>query len=152
MNDPAGKARRRSSQLRDQATTFDRLHPEVHIGRDLFRDGYYDESVRKAAQRFVNRVQERASRSDLDGTALMNQAFSDDKPLLVFNERGTRIERNIHDGYRFLAVGLTRGVRNVLTHHDNYDLSEVEAWEWLAFISAMHRLLDAAQQVTEDSD
>ena len=137
--------------MNDQAP-FDRLHPEVHIGRDLFRDEYYDESVRKAAQRFVNRVQERASRSDLDGAALMNQAFSDDKPLLVFNERETRIERSIHDGCRFLAVGLTRRVRNVLTHHDNYDLSEVEAWEWLAFFSAMHRLLDGAQQVTEDSD
>lgn len=136
--------------MNDQAL-FDRLHQEVHIGHALFRDAHYDESVRKAAQRFVNRVQELASRSDLDGAALMNQAFSNDKPLLVFNERETRIERDIHDGYRFLAVGLTRSVRNVLTHHDNYDLSEVEAWEWLAFISAMHRLLDGVQQVTEDA-
>lgn len=82
----------------------------------------------------------------------MEQAFSAQKPLLVFNERKTLLERDVHDGYRFLAVGLTRAVRNVLTHHDDYGLGETEAREWLAFISAMHRLLDAAQQVTADSD
>ena len=99
----------------------------------------------------MNRVQELANRPDLDGTALMEHVFSAQQPLLTFNERKTLLERDAHDGYRFLAVGLTRSVRNVLTHHDDYGLSEVEAWEWMAFISAMHRLLDGAQQVTADS-
>ena len=130
---------------------IDRLHSETHVGLRLFGDAYYDESVRKAAQRFMNRVQELANRPDLDGTALIEHAFSAQKPLLIFNERTTILERDAHDGYRFLAVGLTRALRNVLTHHDNYGLDKIQAWEWLAFISAMHRLLDGAQQATEDT-
>lgn len=128
----------------------DHLHLETRIGLNLFNDAHYDESVRKVAQRFVNRVQELVNRPDLDGSALMNAVFSDKKPLLAFNERDTPMERDVHDGYRFLAVGMTRAVRNVLTHHDNYGLQQVEAWEWLAFISAMHRLLDGADQTTVD--
>lgn len=44
-----------------------KLHPEVGIASHLFKDGHYDEAVRKASQRFVNRVQEMADRPDLDG-------------------------------------------------------------------------------------
>lgn len=151
MTDSAGQTTRTSSKPNERQL-FDGLHSETYVGYDLFGDAYYDEAVRKASQRFVNRVQELANRPDLDGTASMEHAFSTQKPLLVFNERKTLLERDVHDGYRFLAVGLTRAVRNVLTHHDDYGLSETEAREWLGFISAMHRLLDEAQQVTADSD
>ncbi len=82
----------------------------------------------------------------------MNKAFSDKRPLLIFNDRETPIERDIHEGYRFLAVGLTRSLRNVLTHSDHHGLNRVKAWEWLAFLSAMHRLLDGAQQATDDQN
>jgi len=151
VTDSAGQTTRTSSHPNERQL-FKSLHSETYAGRDLFRDAYYDEAVRKASQRFVNRVQELANRPDLDGTALMEQAFSAQKPLLAFSERKTLLERDGHDGYRFLAIGLTRAVRNVLTHHDDYGLSETEAREWLNFISAMHRLLDEAQQVTADSD
>ena len=90
-----------------------------------------------------------ADRSDLDGAALMNKAFSEDSPLLEFNDRESMIERDEHNGYRFLAVGLTHAVRNVLTHHDSYGLEALAAFEWLAFISAMHRRLDHAQQIPQ---
>jgi len=128
------------------------LHPDVAKGLGLFQDGHYDEAVRKASQRFVNRVKELANRPDLDGSGLIEHTFSANKPLLVFNDRKTLVERDEHDGYRFLAVGLTKALRNVLTHHDDYGLSEIEAWEWLIFINAMHRRLDQAEQVTTDSD
>lgn len=110
-------------------------------------DGYYDEAVRKASQRFVNRVQELADRPDLDGVGLISKSFSEKSPILEFNDRETLIERDEHNGYRFLAVGLTQAVRNVVTHHDSYGLNFARALEWLAFISAMHRRLDEAQQI-----
>lgn len=151
MSNAPGQAARRSPEPNERQP-FARLHSETYVGLDLFGDAYYDEAVRKVSQRFVNRVKELAGRPDLDGTALMEQAFSAQQPLLAFNERETLLERDVHDGYRFLAVGLTRAVRNVLTHRDSYGLSRIEAWEWLAFVSAMHRLLDEAQQVTADLD
>lgn len=128
---------------------LEKLHSEVAIASGLFQDGHYDDAVRKASQRFVNRVQKLAARPDLDGVGLMNHSFSEDSPLLGFNSRETLIERDEHNGYRFLAVGLTQAVRNVVTHHDNYGLDMVAALEWLAFISAMHRRLDQAQQIPQ---
>ena len=58
----------------------------------------------------------------------------------------TLVDRDEHNGYRFLGVGLVQAVRNVMTHADDYDLAKTEALEWMAFISAMHRRLDGAQQ------
>lgn len=127
------------------------LHPDVVIGLGLFDDEHYDEAVRKASQRFVNRMKELANRPDLDGSGLIEHTFSAKKPLLAFNDRKIPLERDEHDGYRFLAVGLTRALRNVFTHHDGYGPDANEAWEWLVFISAMHRQLDQAQQVAAES-
>lgn len=129
--------------------SFESFHSEVGIANGLFMDGYYDEAVRKASQRFVNRVQELADRPDLDGVGLMNNSFSENSPLLEFNDRNTVIERDEHNGFRFLAVGLTRAIRNVVTHHDNYGFGATSALEWLAFMSAMHRRLDQAQQIPQ---
>lgn len=125
------------------------FHFEVERSLALFEDGHNDEAVRKASQRFINRVQEWVNRPDLDGVALINKVFSADAPLLIFNDRSTPIERDEHDGYRYLAVGLASALRNVVTHHDDYGLDQETAWEWLVFISAMHRRLDQAEQVTE---
>lgn len=130
---------------------LDDLHDELTLSMGLFQDGYYDEAVRKASQRFINRVAERAGRPDLDGAALIQKSFSDQQPLLEFNDRETIHERNEHDGFRFLAVGLARGVRNLVTHSDEYGLTNVTALEWVGFISAMHRRLDEARQVAPKS-
>ena len=127
------------------------MHPELQIATGLFSDGHFDEAVRKAAQRFMNRVQEMVDRPDLDGVVLMNTVFSEQKPLLAFNERETLIERDEHNGFRFLAVGLAQAVRNVVTHSDAYGFDYVTAREWLMFISAMQRRLDEAEQVAPDS-
>jgi len=125
------------------------LHPEADIAQDLFSDGYFDEAVRKAAQRFINRVRELADRPDLDGVALINAAFSSTSPVLGFNDRSTPAERDEHDGFRDLARGLATGIRNLVTHHDSYGLNAVEAWEWIIFISAMNRRLDDSYQVRD---
>ena len=133
---------------------FGDLHAEVHLAAGLFERGFLQEAVRKAAERFSNRVAEKAEREDLTGRDLMNQVFSSDKPTLVFSEeRVSAADRNWHDGYRSLAAGLAAGVRNVYTHLDDVQVDEVEALEWLAFISAMHRRLDRAfQYVSPPSD
>lgn len=60
---------------------FENLHSEVGIASELFRDGYYDEAVRKASQRFVNRVKELVDWYDLDGVGLMNKSFSEGCPI-----------------------------------------------------------------------
>lgn len=126
---------------------FGDLHREVQLAGDLFQDGHLQEAVRKAAERFSNRVAEKAEREYLTGRDLMNHVFSAEKPASVFSEeRKTAADRNWHDGYRSLAAGLAAGVRNVYTHLDDVPVDQIEALEWLAFISAMHRRLDRAFQ------
>ncbi len=127
------------------------LHDELEGSVGLYRDGHFDEAVRKASQRFINRIAERAGRPDFDGAALVNKSFSAQEPLLEFNTRETTYERDEHDGFRFLAVGLARGLRNLLSHSDDFGLTGVTALEWMAFISAMHRRLDEARQVASSS-
>ena len=123
------------------------LHFEVQLAVELFEAGFLQEAVRKAAERYLNRVAEKSEREDLVGQSLVNHVFSADKPVLVFSEeRDSAADRNWHDGYRSLASGLSAGVRNVYTHLDSLPVDDVEAMEWLSFISAMHRRLDRAFQ------
>ena len=126
------------------------LHDELHSSIGLYQDGHYDEAVRRASQRFINRIRERSGRLDLDGTAVIENSFSSQTPMLEFNDRKTPTERNEHDGFRHMAVGLVRGLRNVLSHEDDYKLTATTALEWMAFISAMHRRLDEARQVVAE--
>lgn len=155
MNNPEGRGEGLPAPCRPAQpleTTVHLLHPELNLALDLFADGYFDEALRKASQRFINRVKDLVNRPDLDGSGLIEKTFSSKSPLLAFNNRETPIERDEHDGYRFLAAGLSRALRNVVTHHDNYGLDGTSAWEWLVFVSAMHRRLDQAEQVAEEPD
>lgn len=131
----------------------DCFHREVEIAIGLFLDEHYDDALRKASQRYINRVKELTDHPGDDGVGLINKSFSENAPLLAFSDRETRVERDEHNGYRFLAVGLAQALRNVVTHDDNYGLGSEETLEWLAFISAMHRRLDRAVQIPrEQSD
>ncbi len=129
---------------------IEELHGELHPSIGLYQDGHYDEAVRKASQRFINRIRKRAGRLDLDGTAVIENSFSSKNPLLELNNRKTPKERNEHNGFRHLGVGLALGLRNILTHEDYYGLTATTALEWMAFISAMHRRLDEARQVAAE--
>ena len=127
------------------------LHDETRLAHDLMRDGYSALAVQEAAQRFINRVQELTERRDMDGVSLIDHVFSEDKPLLAFSARETLVEKDEHRGYHRLAVGLATAIRNVLTHQAGAEMDSVEAFEWLAFISAMHRRLDRTDRVARPS-
>ena len=130
--------------------SFQDLHQEARVSAALFRDGHYREAVQTAAERFNVRVAELSKRRDLTGGSLINHSFSETHPVLVFSEsRVSLLERDWHNGYRFLALGLHLGVRNIYTHDLDIEVSRTEALEWLAFISVMHRRLDLTTQSRE---
>lgn len=134
---------------------LDELHPDTQSAHKLLTDGHGADAVRRAAQRFINRVgalsDPESSDDQLDGVPLIHAAFDQNAPLLTFSTRSTRVERNEHDGYRNLAIGLVLGLRNVVTHADEYPIDQREAFEWLAFISAMHRRLDDVDRMPRTS-
>lgn len=113
----------------------------------MFRDGYYDDAVRRESQVFINEVKALADRDDLEGEALFNQAFSAQSPLVAFSDRLSRLEQDEHDGFRHLGIGLTRYIRNRIAHSDDPQLNQRKALIWLAFISALREDLQLARPV-----
>ena len=140
----AGEGQAKSPRL-----SLANLHGETRLAHDLLRDGYFALAVQEASQRFINRVQEIAERYDMDGVSLINHAFSEDAPHLAFSARQTLREKDEHRGFRQLAAGLVTAVRNVLAHQAGAEMDPIEAFEWLAFISTMHRRLDRADRVAQ---
>ena len=127
--------------------TIDDLEVGSERALALFRDGFYDEAVQRAAQALLNDLKERIGRDDLDGEVLFNQAFSAQHPILQFTDRATRLERDQHDGFRYLGIGMTRYLRNIVTHSEEAEFDGRRALLWLAFISALREDLQLARPV-----
>lgn len=118
----------------------------------LLAHGHFSEAVRRSTQLFEIEVQRMADRPDLEGKALLEQAFSEQKPILVFGPLDTKAQKDRHQGFRSLVVGLHRAVRNVLTHDPRIRLDHEEALAWLAFIHTMNQWLSTMYRVDSTSE
>ena len=152
---PATVGRRRTALL-----SLSEMHPETRSAHSLLRDGHFSEAVRSASQRYLDRIEEIASASErpelrgVRGSMAARRLFEiQNNPLggphLRFSELSTTSEENEQEGYFHLAYGMIRGLRNPTSHGAGIEISEAEAFEWIAFISVMHRRLDAATVVGE---
>lgn len=93
-----------------------RFHPAVvDHSKELFLKGEYFHAVFEAVKAFNRAVKEKSG-LDRDGGPLMHEAFSSSKPRLKVTPCKTVTERDIQDGYRFLAAGLMSAIRNPLAH------------------------------------
>ena len=120
--------------------------------QNLRRDGYYRDAVRHEAQRLLNRLRVLADLPDLDGQVLVQHALADKSPVLALNTRATPIERDEHAGLRYLVLGVTRGVRNVLTHDVEREVSLHDSIVWLGLIGWLHERLDELEQLEPHAD
>ena len=118
----------------------------------MFKNGHFADAVRRSAQFFENEVQRMADRPDLEGKTLLEQAFSEQKPILVFGPLDTMAQKDRHQGFRSLVVGLHRAVRNVLTHDLHQRLDREEALVWLAFIHTMNQWLSTMHRADSRSE
>ncbi len=86
--------------------------------------------------------------SQKDGSRLVDEAFSSQKPLIAFNTLKTESERNEHTGFAMLTKGCFTAIRNPLAHEPkilwNWN-DEDDAVDYLTLISLLHRKLDVAQ-------
>ena len=120
--------------------------------RSLYRDGYARDAVRHESQRLLNRLQTRAALLNMGGQSLIERALSEQDPVLILNPRATALERDEQAGFRHLVIGVTRGVRNVLTHDIDREVSLEDGAIWLGLISLLHQQLDAAYLAEGESD
>ena len=112
--------------------------------RSLYRGGYARDAVRHESQLLLNRLQARAALLNMDGQPLIERALSEQDPVLILNPRSTALERDEQAGFRHLVIGVTRGVRNVLTHDVEREVSLEDGAIWLGLLSLLHQQLDAA--------
>lgn len=107
---------------------------------ELFRNGHFNEAVRKASERFEASVQQKAGLQEI-GKSLMSKVFSLTNPSISLNSLTTENEKGIQEGYMFMTMGLMRGIRNIFSHGDEEQRSPEECYEMLLFINWLFRNL-----------
>jgi uncharacterized protein (TIGR02391 family) len=98
------------------------IDPIIHdVARDRFISGMYADSV-EAALKEVNQIVKRLylDRTDveLDGSALMQAAFSANNPTLPLSDMQTQSDKNIQIGYMQIYSGAMTGIRNPKAHEN----------------------------------
>ena len=106
----------------------------------LFRDGHFNEAVRKAAERFEDEVRDRTGLPD-HGTALMGKAFGSGGAVTLVGMEPEN-EKDFQDGFKFLAMGMMAALRNVFSHGNEERRSPEECFEMLMFVNWLFRGFD----------
>lgn len=120
------------------------LHPEIsRTASKLYVDGHYSNAV-EAAVKALNGFVRLRSGLDIDGTALMEKAFSPNSPVLKFNELANQSEKDEQKGFMQMFAGAVCGLRNPRAHGFLKDDPE-RALEFIAFVSLLAKLLDEAK-------
>ncbi len=136
------------------------LHPETRRAHSLLQAGEYSLALREVADRFIERCRELAKQADelevarLNGGPMIRRMFEvkgqGGVPLFAFNEFESRNEQTEHRGLWQLSAGLVDALRNPRSHGHESGFPPVEAFEWLCFLSTMHRLLDRVSYLGRD--
>ncbi|MDD2201891.1 MAG: TIGR02391 family protein [Firmicutes bacterium] len=113
---------------------------------DLFEAGHFNESVRKAAEKFEDRVHELSGLS-AHGRNLMAKAFANGALLDVESYEPENRDGFVN-GYRFLAMGAMASIRNVFSHGDEERRSPEQCFEMLLFLNWLFRGLKSQSEHT----
>lgn len=120
------------------------LHKEItRAASQLFADGHYANAVEASVKALNNLVRLRSG-LELDGTALMERAFSPNNPVLKFNALSDQSDRDEQKGYMMMFSGAVAGLRNPRAHKFIRDDPE-RALEFIAFVSLLAKLLDGTE-------
>jgi len=110
----------------------------------MFRDGHFNEAVRKALERFEKLVQDAIGDHKRYGRDLMAKAFSESRPLIALNEMKTANDESEQQGFKLLTMGAMSGMRNLYSHGDVAQMPPEDALERLAFVSLLFKRVVAA--------
>ncbi len=131
----------------DLVAIFDRLDLHEALKDDvaeLFRDGHFNEAVRKALERFEKTIQDALGEHAKPGRDLMAKAFGGNTPLIALNNLKTANDRSEQEGFKFLTMGAMSGMRNLYSHGDVAQMSAMDAIERLAFVSLLFKRVEKA--------
>lgn len=119
------------------------LHPEIaRSASKLYTDGHYANAVEAAVKR-LNALVRMRSDLEIDGTSLMEKAFSPNNPVLKFNTLADQSDKDEQRGFMMMFSGAVAGLRNPRAHGFIKDDPE-RALEFIAFVSLLAKLLERA--------
>jgi len=107
----------------------------------LFENGHFNEAVRKAFERFEDRVQD-VSAIKASGRDLMGKAFSNDSYLELSRVEPENRDSFV-DGYKLLSMGSMAAIRNIFSHGDEERRAPEECLEMLLFLNWLFRFVIA---------
>lgn len=107
-------------QVPDKYAFWCLIHPEIErISRKRFEAGHQADAVETALKHVNSVVKDivRKSRAtELDGSSLMNTAFSPNNPVITLADLSTDSGKNIQQGYMQIFAGAMTGIRNPKAH------------------------------------
>jgi len=106
-----------------------------------FKNGHFNEAVRKASERFEFKVQNLSGSTDI-GKKLMSRVFNLTSPAIQLNSLTSENEKSIQEGYQYMSMGMMQAIRNIFSHGDEDQRSPEEAFEMLLFINWLFRSLE----------
>ncbi len=109
----------------------------------LFENGHFNESVRKAAEVFEDRVRT-VSGLTAFGRDLMAKAFAGTENLALDSLRPDN-RAAFNQGFKFMAMGLMASIRNVFSHGDEERRAPEECFEMLMLVNWMLRALASTE-------
>ena len=124
------------------------LHPLVYkVSYKKFSDKYYADAVESSIKELNTRAKKlykKYRHKELDGADLFANIFSSDKDkylLLAGDDLDSQSGKDEQEGYRFLYMGLWKGIRNPKAHENTF-LTESQSKERLIFVSMLMNKLD----------
>ena len=138
-----------SEPSQDKAALIKRLELHPMLTDDclgMFRDGHFNEAVRKALERFEKRIQTEIGDHKTGGQQLMSKAFNKIKPLIPINPNKSANDLSEQEGFMHLTMGAMAGLRNLYSHGDVDQMSVTDAIERLGFVSLLFKRVDTALQ------
>lgn len=122
----------------------DLLHPVVfEHAYQQYRNGHLRDAVLNAIVAVFDLIRERTGLK-IDGQGLVSEAFSLEKPQLIFSELATESGRNDQKGFLQILSGAYIGIRNPKAHSLHHDLDEKKAAQYLVFASLLARRISEA--------
>ena len=121
------------------------LHPDINdAAGDLFRNGHFANAIEDSIKA-LNALVRYRSGLELDGSTLMETAFSPKKPVLRFNDLMDASDTDEQRGFMQMFAGAVAGLRNPRAHKLIKDDPE-RALEFIAFVSLLAKLVTSAKK------
>lgn len=118
----------------------------IEVSKGKFEDEYYADSVESAFKEINKRVKDIVKDKtgvELDGSGLMQKAFSINRPIIELDNLSYNTGKDIQKGYMQIFSGAMTGIRNPKAHA-NITISREKAIHFIFLASLLMYKLDEA--------